>query len=556
MSIDTAGGVLEAPGYTAENLPPGATTQPSVAKPVTSISTQQGANIVAQTQQQVANMSAPPAPAPVSDADYGKTVNGSKVMTPTFTGVNANVQDSQKGTNYQPTTETTTSTPTKINLINPATGQTMSFTDPDNNKTTIQSYLNSGYDVSDAEGDVPSWLSPSGVQSDPEVEQAKTDLASAKTTLDAAKTTLANINVTNDPDMQSLLDSIGSQWDARISAAQDTVNAQEAAITTNGLRTGSQWTGGLGGITGSLISAEEKASLKNISSLQMQKTQALLKAKQSFQNNQFTQYSKFVTTAQSAYDKQFSELETLQKAQQKQDTAITTQNMNLDISKLYAGGTTDAGDILTQLQKDGYTTTLKDVGSAITALNPKASSTDDFKFSQPQNSQLLSAGLSPAQIQALHDYYNGKGDGSAITGLTTDQQTAVHDVLNGTASKIAGSAVPTYAELNPKDKAGSAAKTYKSGGLTYAGSDITDGVTKLTASKNSGSEADGKYADPNVYLQMAQAWSKGGGSVKDFIKNYPISTWINPANTNVTPAINALIKQDAAAVSTKGGRSL
>lgn len=559
MSTATAGGTLVAPGIDIDTLPPGAIGSNAAVKPVTSISTGQGADAVSQMQDQVAKMSPPP---PVSPADYGKIVNGSMVMTPTYTGQNANVPDAQKGMNYDGSTGGTKTTDTgedtsntKITLLNEDTGQSVSFTNPDGNQAQIQSYLDSGYAVSDAEGDLPSWLGPNGVSSSPEVDAATKALSDDKDTVDSAKTALANLNVNNDPNLQSLLDSIGSQWDSRISQQQDVVDSKTAQLTTGALRNGAQYTGGLGGVTGSVISAEEKSSINTISQLQMQKTQALVKAKMAFQNQQFTQYSKAVTDAQTAYDKQFTELQTLQKAQKTQDDALQTQKMNNEVTKLYAAGTTDAATIYSTLIKEGYNTTLKDVGAALTALTPKAASTDDFKLSQPQTSQLLGAGINSTQLQALHDYYNGKGDSSALTSLTPAQQTAVHDALNGTASKIAASAVPTYAQLHPKSPADKST-TYKSGTLAYTNGDLQTGNSKLQDSATNGPQADGKYANPDLYLEMANKWTASGGSIKDFLKNYPVSSWINPANTTVGPAIDALVKQDAAAVSTKGGRTL
>ena len=53
----------------------------------------------------------------------------------------------------------------------------------------------------------------------------------------------------------------------------------------------------------------------------------------------------------------------------------------------------------------------------------------------------------------------------------------------------------------------------------------------LDASKFAGAEADGKYADPNLYLANYNSWIKSGGSEAEFFKNFPPATYINPDNT-------------------------
>lgn len=566
-----AGSNAIAPGYSAANLPPGATGDntasvdtnegqggryinnpsnptspvltfqpgswapdntgtnvftPAPAKPVGAISTTQGAEVVQKNQQQATTLAGTP---PVTTTDTTKTTDTGKDTT-----------DSNAGTS--------------ISLVNPDTGQSIKFAGSSLDQATVQKYMDAGYHLSEAEGTLPSWLGPTGTTANPALDTANTALTTAKATLDSAVSKLTGFDVSNDPQLKSMLDGITQQWNQRITDMQNAEQSRIAALTTTGIRMGSQWTGGAGGVTGSIISAEERAAVDAIAGLQIQKTQALASAQQAFASGKWTQYNNLVTIAQNAYDKQLAQVQTLQKAQATQDAKIqaasTTASMNSTVAGLYAKGITDPTAILKNLRDSGdTTTTLAQIGTAIKNISPSSSSSDNFKFSSSQMSQLLAAGLNKDEMQALHDYYNGTGDASALSSLPEDQQQAVHDVLNGTAAKKAASTVPTYAQLHPKTTGGKSS-TYKSGGLTYSGTDVSDGVSKLNASKNEGPEADGVYSDPNLYLQMAQAWTSQGGYIKDFLKNYPISSYINPENTTVTPAINKLIKQDAAATKT------
>ena len=53
----------------------------------------------------------------------------------------------------------------------------------------------------------------------------------------------------------------------------------------------------------------------------------------------------------------------------------------------------------------------------------------------------------------------------------------------------------------------------------------------LNASKFQGPEADGRYADPSLYLINYQNWLDAGGTAEDFFEEFPPKTYINPANT-------------------------
>lgn len=55
---------------------------------------------------------------------------------------------------------------------------------------------------------------------------------------------------------------------------------------------------------------------------------------------------------------------------------------------------------------------------------------------------------------------------------------------------------------------------------------------ELDASKNIGPEADGKYADPNLYMKKAQEWAAAGGTQVSFLKEFPPSQYINPVVSN------------------------
>jgi hypothetical protein len=75
------------------------------------------------------------------------------------------------------------------------------------------------------------------------------------------------------------------------------------------------------------------------------------------------------------------------------------------------------------------------------------------------------------------------------------------------------------------------------GKLVVTPTEISQGANALHVSASSGAEADGKYADPTLYLQMYQHWIASGGTSKGFLAQYPYSKYINPANTWLSQAL-------------------
>lgn len=79
--------------------------------------------------------------------------------------------------------------------------------------------------------------------------------------------------------------------------------------------------------------------------------------------------------------------------------------------------------------------------------------------------------------------------------------------------------------------------------------EITALKAALNNSKFQGAEADGKYADPNLYLQNYQTWIAAGLSEDEFFRNFPPSTFINPENTWLPPQIMKFAKKPASSSS-------
>ncbi len=73
---------------------------------------------------------------------------------------------------------------------------------------------------------------------------------------------------------------------------------------------------------------------------------------------------------------------------------------------------------------------------------------------------------------------------------------------------------------------------------------ITALKNALNASKFEGGEADGQYADPNLYLANYHAWLAAGHPAEEFFRNFPPSTYVNPDNTFLPEEIMQFVEEE------------
>lgn len=137
------------------------------------------------------------------------------------------------------------------------------------------------------------------------------------------------------------------------------------------------------------------------------------------------------------------------------------------------------------------------------------------------------------------------------TALTAAKNGASADVVDailaaGSGAEALQIAGPTM--VTPKKTAASgtaAGAPVTSGSIVMSQGDITAGQNALKASASQGAEADNKYADPGLYLNMYKHWIGAGGKEADFFKNYPYTTYVNPSNTWLTQSMSDFNKQSS-----------
>jgi hypothetical protein len=191
---------------------------------------------------------------------------------------------------------------------------------------------------------------------------------------------LKNLNVSNDPNFKSQVDSISSGFDSRIADMKKINEYRKAAIRTTGIRTGSQFTGGDGGVFGSIITEEERQGVARVAELESMKQAAIAKARDAYEDRQFAKYSKFIELADSQYKEQLDEIENINKAQAEQNKKISEgviqAKKDSAIAEFIDAGITNPLDIMSGLSKSGMSVTAKDIGEAIKNLTGATGSAD------------------------------------------------------------------------------------------------------------------------------------------------------------------------------------
>ena len=250
------------------------------------MSTDLGAGYVQRDQQALDQMS-------------GQTMNIPSTNLAGTSGFNGNTTIPPPSTPYvPPTTTTPTATLGKIKYIN-FNGQTTELNGSAITPEAVQGLISQGYYSTETSGDVPSWASTGDIAAG----RQSAELADAKAKKDALVLGMAKFMVTDEA-LKGQVDAINGLYDTRIANMQDINKRRTASVATMGLRLGSQYTGGAGGVFGGIVTEEERQGAARITELEAAKQAAISAAKEAARGNNWSIFSKQVDAAQTAYQDQ------------------------------------------------------------------------------------------------------------------------------------------------------------------------------------------------------------------------------------------------------------
>ena len=216
----------------------------------------------------------------------------------------------------------------KIKFLN-LNGQTQ---EKDQNITPeeYQNLINQGFYVIESSGSIPSWITTGDVQSG----KMQAELNQARQEKDQLIANMSKYMV-SDAQLNSQIQGINSMYDSRIADMERINRQREGAIKTLGVRIGSRYTGGTGGVFGGIITEEEREGVSRITELQNQKMQAVNAAKSAANTQNWQVYGKQLDLAQKKYEEQTEAVKDYNKLLKENNKKILEyQKTKLEIDKL------------------------------------------------------------------------------------------------------------------------------------------------------------------------------------------------------------------------------
>lgn len=235
-----------------------------------------------------------------------------------------------------------------VTFINPQTEQTIKKVNA--TQQDVSSMKQQGFEVAEADTSKPIEL-----DQDPQVAKLQLEVEAGKKELDTARNELRGSLIT-DKELRRQTHTIEAAWDARIRDMEEVNNRREAAMKTLGVRLGSRWTGGSGGMFGGIVAAEEREGIRRIAELEAQKQTQITEAQTAAQNKNWQVYAKMIDLAQDSYNKKAEQLVKLQEAAEKKNEEVRKQReqveLDLSVAGLIQENITDPMEILQRINYD------------------------------------------------------------------------------------------------------------------------------------------------------------------------------------------------------------
>lgn len=266
--------------------------------PVGVLSSALAVPIIQKQQEQLASYTAPTPVKYTTDAN-GNLIdsNGNKVTGQANANSNYSVDNSNNSNSLNDTEATKAAQKSAsedfVTLVN-ADGQVQTFYNPGGNLDAIKGLMSQGYQVSKSSVSDPnvsaalSGTKPSTPSSTNSAQQGVDDAQKEVDNLTAGM----NKYMISDEDLARQIEGIKQTFQARIDEMNNINQRRKQAINTTGIRLGSQYAGGSGGVFGGIVSEEERQGAMRISDLTAQMNDAITAAKKAQKDQNWTVFSK------------------------------------------------------------------------------------------------------------------------------------------------------------------------------------------------------------------------------------------------------------------------
>ena len=327
----------------------------------------------------------------------------------------------------------------------------------------------------------------------------------------------------SDAELRNQTRAIVDGYDARIRQMEDINRRREQTFETLGFRTGARFSGGVrGGVFGGIISEEERQGVNRIAELEAAKQADILAAKKEARAQNYDVYVQKINNAEKKYQEQIALIEKLnklyidkQKENEEEEKAMNKIEHSITVDRaigdLMSQGITDPKEILDMLNYD-------EAGELI----------GDVTLKEIRDSMKLldgTAGLEGASA-GIKDFK------LFFPNVDLSTPEGYQKFLRFKAQTAAAGREPDDPNAPPKG-------SITSGTLTYTPADKADDAASLEATRGE----DG-WVNSETYRSLYNAWVHEGGTVDDFLKEFPPKLYTNPADDTLPIFLKVPKKKD------------
>jgi hypothetical protein len=329
---------------TPEPVAPTPASEPSI------ISSSQGGRVVNETAKQLAAVEG----APPVDPTTGETTKETGAITTGAPDIKT----------APPTTETKQED--YVTYVNPETGAEKTLRGDAISDAARNSLEKSGWVVSEETSTKSSAMT-----------QAEQQRKTAETELNSVMDQLQQSTV-SDKDLRQTVSTIRGRYNSRMRQMEEINRRREQTLNTLGVRLGSRYTGGSGGVFGGILAEEERQGIERVTAIEGEMLAAISAAKKAAKDHNYGVFVKMTELAQKKFDDKQKAVEDLKKVQEAKDKEIKEEanlvaNQSAVIEQIQGGMKTPA-DIFAAL---GGTVPF-DVIKEITDTLPDAGEVEQF----------------------------------------------------------------------------------------------------------------------------------------------------------------------------------
>lgn len=331
---------------------------------------------------------------------------------------------------------------------------------------------------------------------DKQIAGLKSDAAAQITSM---KSTLDAISGSMDSASQALIASLQADYDSQAADLTDKYSRISGGLDQQNDRSGRARYAPI--LAQGILSGNEVQLQMKLSDLHSKMMLSVSKAQQAMNTNDLN-----------TFNKEYANTKSIQDELAKNVQNLYTLNKNNQAAKMKA-------------DQEAATSARNSLNTAKTIAPSLSAEIAGIKDPAQQQAFIASVakqyGLDPTVLQGF------------VTGATTaaSDKTATQVRANAAAERAANKTAPA------NNRGGGT-----SGKFTYTASDITDiesslksGGTIPSLGSTAYQPAKDGYVDHKLYTDMAGLWQKQGGTISDFIKEFPPKDYINPTDNDQVP---------------------